>query len=139
VIAATERPEPKAIASSNSCRALILDPDLRSLVESVCEEHQWGARVIGERWDTVLPEQSRPKLLLLGFAAGDANSLEFLDDLYRAYPDISVAAVTGDSLVHVGIVVSQGERRVVVTPTGATQSRQFPASAEDVGRRTWTE
>jgi hypothetical protein len=126
VIAETERTELNAIGSSKSCRVLLLDPALQSLVQAVCEKHQWALRVIGDRWDTVLPEESRPKLLLLGFAPSDATSLEFLHDLNLAYPDVPVAAITGDSLVHVDIMVSQGGRSVVVTPSCPTQPRTFP-------------
>jgi hypothetical protein len=126
LIAESERTELTAIASSRSCRVLLLDPALQSLVQSVCEKHQWALRVIGDRWDTVLPEESRPQLILLGFAPGDVNSLEFLHDLYLAYPDVSVAAITGDSLVHVDIMVSPGGRSVAVTPICPTQPRKFP-------------
>jgi hypothetical protein len=120
------REDRPVIASSRSCRVLLLDPALQSLVQSVCEKHQWALRVIGDRWDTVLPEESRPKLILLGFAPSDASSLEFLHDLYLDYPDVSVAAIIGDSLVHVDIMVSPGGRSVVVTPTCPTQPRKFP-------------
>lgn len=126
MIAESEPTELNTIASFKSCRVLLLDPALQSLVQSVCEKHQWALRVIGDRWDTVLPEESRPKLILLGFDPGDPNSLEFLHDLYRAYPDVPVAAITGDSLVHVDTMMSPGGRSVVVTPTRPTQPRKFP-------------
>ena len=135
MIAEFERTELNAMALSKSHRVLLLDPALQSLVASVCEKHQWPLRVIGDRWDTVMPEESRPKLLLLGFAPSDENSLEFLHDLYLAYPHVPIAAITGDSLVHVAIVVSPGGGRVVlVTPTAATQRRTFSALAERVAR-----
>ncbi|HSC96088.1 MAG TPA: hypothetical protein VLC73_14060, partial [Burkholderiales bacterium] len=88
MIAESEPTELNAIASFKSCRVLLLDPALQSLVQSVCEKHQWALRVIGDRWDTVLPEESRPKLILLGFDPGDASSLEFLYDLHRADPNV---------------------------------------------------
>jgi hypothetical protein len=135
VIAAAERTELTAIASSKSRRVLLLDPALQSLVALVCEKHEWALRVIGERWDTLLPEDSRPSLLLLGFTPSDENSLGFLRDLYAAYPDLPVAAIIGDSIVHVAVALTPvGGNAVLVTPTGTTQTRKFPARAEGVAR-----
>ena len=133
-----ERTERSAVESR---RALLLDPALQSLLAPVCEKHQWTLRVIGERWDTLLPEKFPPKVLLLGFAPHDENSLEFLDDLGLAYPDAAVAAITGDLLVDVAVVVSPvGKNALRLKPTGSTQ-RMFPARAEQVvdSRRQRTE
>ena len=102
----TEATDLTATAPCKSLRVLLLDPALESLVASVCAKHQWTSRVIGERWDTVLRDHRRPKLLLLGFTPTDERSLELLHDLRAACPGVPVAAVIGDSLVDAAVAVS---------------------------------